>query len=166
MNSTEIQTLYEFDRWATLRTIESVAALTEDQRQEDLLTSFGGIHGALVHLLSADRVWLDRWRGMTPVPLKPEDVPSLESIKKFWDACFLEMGNFLRTLTDEMLAAPLEYSDFRGNRNSQPLVEQMLHKVNHATYHRGQIASMVRQQGGKPIGTDLITFYRQQEQNG
>ncbi len=166
MNRTDIKRLFDFDQWATLRTIEAVASLTEEQRQKDLGTSFGSIHATLVHILSADRVWLRRWQSGTPVPLKPEDVPGLDALKKQWDACFLDMSNVLRSLTDDALAAPFPYTDFRGNPVSLPLEQQMLHKVNHATYHRGQVTTLVRQLGGKPLGTDMMIFFRQKEQHG
>jgi DinB family len=35
-----------------------------------------------------------------------------------------------------------------------------LHVVNHASYHRGQITTMLRQLGREPIGTDLMAYYR------
>ncbi len=166
MTRTDIIRLFEFDQWATLRTIEAVASLTEEQRQQDLGASFGGIHATLVHILSADRVWLLRWQSSAPVPLKAEDVPGVDGLKKQWDAYFLAIGNFLRSLTDESLAAPFPYTDFHGNAVRLPLEQQMLHKVNHATYHRGQVTSMVRQLGGKPLGTDMLLFFRQKEQRG
>ncbi|HEU5394788.1 MAG TPA: DinB family protein [Candidatus Methylomirabilis sp.] len=38
----------------------------------------------------------------------------------------------------------------------------MQHVVNHSTYHRGQVITMLRQLGAKPVATDLIAYYRQQ----
>jgi uncharacterized damage-inducible protein DinB len=35
----------------------------------------------------------------------------------------------------------------------------MQHVVNHASYHRGQITTMLRQLGANPISTDLSRFY-------
>jgi uncharacterized damage-inducible protein DinB len=32
--------------------------------------------------------------------------------------------------------------------------------VNHASYHRGQITTLLRQISAAPVGTDLITYYR------
>jgi uncharacterized damage-inducible protein DinB len=163
MNLKEIRDLYDFDRWATLRILESVAALAPDQYQKDLGSSFGGVHGTLVHIVSADRVWLNRWLGKPVTPLKPDEIPTIEVLKKQWDAYELELGNFLRTLTEEKIAAPFSYTDFKGNPNGQILWQQMQHKVNHSTYHRGQVVVMLRQLGAKAQGTDLITYYRQQE---
>ncbi|MCU0411000.1 MAG: DinB family protein [Bacteroidetes bacterium] len=166
MTPREISALYEYDRWATLKMLESVASLDSAKQQQDLGTSFSSIHGTLVHLLSADRVWLQRWLGKLVVPLKPEDMPTIDVLKKQWDAHFLEMENFIRSLNDEVLAAPRPYTDFKGNTHTQPLVQQLQHKVNHSTYHRGQVAVMLRMLGSRAHGTDLITYFRQQVSNG
>ena len=38
------------------------------------------------------------------------------------------------------------------------------HVVNHASYHRGQLTTMLRQvEAHPPKGLDLITFYRERE---
>jgi uncharacterized damage-inducible protein DinB len=162
MTLNEIQTLYDFDRWADIKTLESIATLKPEEYTRDLHSSFGSIHGTMVHILSADRVWLNRWVGKPTAPMKAEDVPTIEVLKKQWDAHSLDLSNFLRTLTEVQLAAPFSYTDFKNNVHAQILALQMQHKVNHSTYHRGQIASMLRQLCVPPIGTDLITFYRQQ----
>ena len=40
------------------------------------------------------------------------------------------------------------------------MFEMLRHVVNHATYHRGQVADRIRMVGGEPLGTDLIAWYR------
>jgi uncharacterized damage-inducible protein DinB len=36
------------------------------------------------------------------------------------------------------------------------------HVVNHASYHRGQVATMLRQLEAQPLkSTDMVTFYRE-----
>ena len=49
-----------------------------------------------------------------------------------------------------------------GAPQAQPLWQMLQHLVNHCTYHRGQIATMLRQLGAKTLGTDLILYYREQ----
>ena len=41
-----------------------------------------------------------------------------------------------------------------------PLVALLLHVVNHATLHRGQVMGMIRQLGIAPPATDFLFFYR------
>jgi uncharacterized damage-inducible protein DinB len=162
MTTSDIKFLYGFDRWATLRVLESVAALTPEEYQKDLGASFGSIHGTLVHILSADRVWLSRWTGTSAAPIKPEEIPTIEVLKKHWDTHFHALNNYVLTLKEEDAAEVRSYTDFRGNTNAQPLWQQLQHKVNHSTYHRGQVSSLLHQLGAKSQGSDLITYVREQ----
>ena len=163
MTKKEIQLLFEYDTWADLKLLEVIAALTGDQYKKDLHSSFGGIQGTLLHILSVNRVWLYRWRGKEPEPLKIENFPAMEVVKKQWDTYQCEIGNFLQSLTEAKLNALLQYSDFKGNTYAQPLCQQMQHKVNHSSYHRGQLVVMLRQLGAAVVSTDLITYIRQKE---
>jgi uncharacterized damage-inducible protein DinB len=166
MTKNEIRLLFEYDAWADLKLLEVIAALTGDQYKKDLHSSFGGIQGTLVHILSANRVWVYRWMGKKPEPLKMENFPTIEIIKKQWDTYRMEVSNFLQNLTEGKLNAPLQYSDFKGNTFAQPLCQQMQHKVNHSSYHRGQLVTMLRQLGTAVVSTDLITYIKQKEIHG
>lgn len=162
MTFAELKTLFDYDKWATIRILGFVATLKEEQYTKDLGSSFGGVRGTLVHIYGADRIWLERWKGQSPKSLiRVEDIPTFGLLRERWEALRRELDSFLGTLTDQKIQAPHSYTDTEGNPNTQPLYCQMQHRVNHSTYHRGQIATMLRQLGMKPIGTDLITYYRE-----
>ena len=163
MTQKEIETLYDYDEWATTRTLDMVGSLSEELFNKDLSSSHGGIHGTIVHLYAADWIWFERWKGNSPTGLiKPEDVPNRQVLKERWEAYFKEIKKFILTLNDEKLQLPFAYKDIKGNPFTQPLYHQMQHKVNHSSYHRGQIVTMLRQLGAKPQSTDLINYYRLQ----
>ena len=163
MTQLEIQLLYEYDIWADLKLLEVIGTLNNDLYKKDLGSSFGGVHGTLVHVLSADRIWLSRWTEKTAASLKAGDFPTVDVLKKQWDAYHCEIGNFVRGLPEDKLNEPLRYTDFKGNSYSYPLCQQMQHKVNHSTYHRGQVVALLRQMGEKVVSTDLINYIRQKE---
>ena len=157
----DILTLFEYDEWATARTLESVSAIAEETYLQDLKSSHGGIHGTLVHLYSAGRIWLQRWRGNAGARhVTVEEIPALGLLRRRWSEYREDLKGYLAVLTESTLDAPLSYNDMRGNRHSEPLVQQMLQVTNHATYHRGQVVTMLRQVNGKPAATDLIAFFR------
>ena len=54
----------------------------------------------------------------------------------------------------------IDYRSTRGDAFTTPLWQQLQHVVNHSSYHRGQVVTLLRQLGVDPIGTDLIAFYR------
>jgi uncharacterized damage-inducible protein DinB len=165
MNKKELQLFFEYDAWADRLFFESSAALSGEQYCRDHGASFGSIHGTLVHILSANCIWSARWNKRTPIPLKPEDLTVLESVKKQWNTYRLDIDNLLRTISEEALQSPFPYTDFKGTVHAQTLWLQMLHKVNHSSYHRGQAAAMMRMIGVKPAGTDFINYARIMENN-
>src|SRR5687767_12035235 len=162
MTVKECKALFAYDRWATNRLLETVATLPEDQYGKDLGSSFGGVRGTLVHIYGADWVWLQRWRGNSPSALiKQEEIPTLQMLKQRWEELRTELDGFLGSLTEEKLQASLNYKDIKGNPYSLPLYQQLQHRINHSTYHRGQIVTFLRQLGAKPQATDLILYYRE-----
>ena len=160
MTLQEILTLFQFDEWATERTLESVSNLSDGKYHDDLKSSHGGIHGTLLHIYSADMIWFQRWKGTPSSTSVVQEIPNLDSLKTHWKEYRISLNNYLRSLTEEILTAPLSYADSKGNKHAEPLYQQMQQVINHASYHRGQIVTMLRQLGGKPQATDIILFYR------
>jgi uncharacterized damage-inducible protein DinB len=161
MTLTDIKTLYDFDQWATDRILEIVAAVPEDQYAKNLNSSHGGIRGTLVHYYGAEWIWLERWKETNPTTLiKEEDLPTFPLLKEKWNLLRHELNQFVASLTEEKLQSPLSYKDLKGNEHTQLLWQQMQHLVNHSTFHRGQVVTMLRQIGVKPVATDLIAYYR------
>jgi uncharacterized damage-inducible protein DinB len=161
MTLIEIHTLFQYDEWATKRTIESVSSLSEEPYKQDLKSSHGGIHGTLVHIYGAYYLWLERWRNhSSSAPIAADQVQSLSVLSYRWQEYRKNLYSYLSNTTDTKLSAPLTYTDTRGNSHAEPLYQQMLQVINHASYHRGQIVTMLRQLGEKPQATDLVMFYR------
>ena len=161
MTLQEILALFEYDKWAMDRTVESVSSVSEGKYLQDLKSSHGGIHGTLVHVYGANMIWFQRWTGGSPsVSATVATIPNLVSLKSHWDEYQTDLGIYLQNLSEEKLIASLSYKDLKGNQHSEPLFQQMQHLINHSSYHRGQVVTMLRQIESKPIGTDLITFYR------
>ncbi len=163
MTFDDIKTLFDFDKWATERILEIVAMLNEEQYAKNLGSSHGGVRGTLVHTYGADWVWLERWKGTSPTSLiKEEDIPTFPMLKEKWTSLRGQMDRFVLSLTEEKLQSQLSYKDLKGNAYTQVLWQQMQHLINHSTYHRGQVVTMLRQHGVKPVATDLIAYYRLQ----
>ena len=64
-------------------------------------------------------------------------------------------------LTQEDLDRVIEYQTMKFGAYRNPLWESMQHVVNHGTYHRGQVTTLLRQLGARPMLTDLMHFYRE-----
>jgi uncharacterized damage-inducible protein DinB len=157
---TGIQDLYEYNRWANRRLLAVTARLTPAQLGRDLGSSFPSVHDTLVHMLYAEWIWLSRWEGTSRTGIPVDwDLSTHEAILGAWGVVESELAAFVSDLTDERLQAPLRYTNTQGTPFSTPLVHLMRHVVNHASYHRGQIVSMLRQLGVEPVATDMVLFY-------
>lgn len=161
MTLDEIRDLYAFNRWANLRFLDAVEPLTPGELSRDLESSFPSVLATLTHLLGAEWVWLARWKGTSPTTFPDAAaLDSLPAIRARWDALWEEQQAYLAGLTGSELAAPLAYRNMAGQEYSQPLAELLRHVVNHGTYHRGQVTTMLRQLGHAAPSTDLVTWYR------
>ena len=71
------------------------------------------------------------------------------------------MRSFVDGLGDEGLARVIEYKALSGQPGASPIWQMLQHVVNHASYHRGQVTTMLRQIGAEPPKSmDMIAYYR------
>jgi uncharacterized damage-inducible protein DinB len=158
----EIRQLYEYNSWANARVLEACAALSAEQRGRDLGTSHHSVHETLAHILGAEWVWLERWKGRSPTSLPAaHSFADLAQLRARWSVVEQDLLGFVRALGDSDLDRKIEYRTTEGRPYTQPFREMLQHLLNHGTYHRGQVSAMLRQLGGKPASTDLIVFYRE-----
>lgn len=161
MNVDYVRTLYAYNRWANQRILDNLETTDRERFIRDLGSSYPSIRETLVHIVGSEWVWLSRWNGDSPTGFPDAgDLVDIPSIRRRWLGVAREVDSFLQALTDERLLADLSYNDTRGRPFSQPLGEQICHVVNHSTYHRGQITTMVRQVNEEPVSTDMIVYLR------
>ncbi len=158
---TELIELLDYQRWATLKTLDASAKLSLEQLHRDLGSSFKSVFETLVHLHGADRAWLGRLQGQTPTRPNPSDYQTLEALREAWEVV---LDGWKVTVTKlENPKLEIQYKSYDGAPFTSSLEEIVKHVVNHGTYHRGQVAAMQRMLGGEAVGTDLIGFYRARE---
>lgn len=160
MDAGAIRGLFAYNRWANARILGAVDPLDAEQFLRDLGSSFRSVRDTLVHILSAEWIWLERWRGTSPAAMfDPAAFPTLERIRARWRDVEAGQAAFVDAATNDRLQAPVAYRNTRGERWEYPLWQLMAHVVNHSTYHRGQITTLLRQLGAQAVATDLLVFY-------
>ena len=146
--------------WADRLVMAAVRQVREEDLTRDAGVSFKSILGTLAHTLGSQRMWLSRFLGVSldRVP-SIQDLPDLMSWITGWEETAAQLEAFLAGLTDEQLATPLTWTNTRGESHTHPLWHPVSHMVNHATYHRGQVISLLRQMGYTVPSTDLIVYF-------
>jgi uncharacterized damage-inducible protein DinB len=114
----------------------------------------------LAHILSAERLWLERIRD------QPQSLPVWPDFTvDQCDAQIAELAGlwreFLGQLSLERLSEKVTYNNSKGEPWSSTVEDILTHVLLHSAYHRGQIASQVRAGGEQPAYTDFIHAVRQ-----
>jgi uncharacterized damage-inducible protein DinB len=166
MTKDDIQLLYEYDRWANDRVLQAASALSVEQFTRDLGGSFRSLRDTLVHIISGEWIWLRYWKQpplnsaclsdlveQRKVLFNPAAFPDLSAVHSKWAEVEKEQAEFVSRVTDESLEAMLPFRATQAR-----LAHLMQHLANHSTYHRGQVALMMRQLDAEPIATDFHVF--------
>lgn len=112
------------------------------------------------HILNAHHIWLARIQQQAP----RYEVWQVQTV-----AVFEEINQENHSITASVLSSSpdfgrtIAYQNSSGNSFQNSIRDILLHVVNHSTYHRGQIASMIRAKGFDPPVTDYI-FYQREKQ--
>jgi uncharacterized damage-inducible protein DinB len=163
MNLQDARNLIAFHYWARDRMLDAVESLSQEQYTRELGGSFGSVRDTVVHTLSGECVWLARWKGETPTRmLAPESYPDFASVSNAWLDHEANLRRFFEAIDEQGIQKVMPYRTLAGIESAAPLWQMLQHVVNHASYHRGQVTTLLRQLGAAPPkGTDLITFYRE-----
>ena len=156
----ETRDLLLYMLWAERQMLKSVRLVRSEDLTRDAGVSFRSILGTMAHILGAQKLWLSRFLGHPEnFVLGPDDFPDLLSWISAWEESASRVEAFLAGLTDEQLAKPLSWTSLEGVPHTLPLWQPVLQLVNHSTYHRGQVVSLLRQMGYPTESTDLIQFF-------
>lgn len=167
MTRQDLLVLYDYNAWANARALTAAAPLTAEQFLRELGNSFPSVRDTLAHILGAEWLWLRRWLGESPRGLPPAaDFPTVATLRDRSAAIEQERRAFLEGLSEGRLAQPLAYRDTAGTARTLPLVHSLRHVVNHGTYHRGQITTLLRLLGAQPVATDLSQFHLEGDPRG
>jgi len=162
MTPHEMQLLFEFNDWANKRALQAASTLTPEQYTKPLGNSFSSIRDTFVHMYGAENIWLQRFKGSSPSGFPDgSQLTDIASLEAKWTPAAADLLNFVSALTQAELDRVIEYKTMNFGVYSNPMWQSLQHVVNHGTYHRGQITTMLRQLGAKPLLTDLMHFYRE-----
>jgi uncharacterized damage-inducible protein DinB len=152
------QLLARYNRWMNERLYATAGALTDRERTLDRGAFFGSIHRTLAHILWGDRTWLGRFTGHAHgvAAFGADAHPEWASLAAERERADRDILAWAGALDAGWLASTLEYraaSD--GRRRSMPAWVAATHLFQHATHHRGQVTTILKQAGADPGVTDL-----------
>jgi len=146
-----IQRLNDHMMWADARTLNSLR--TMHAAPLDALRLYA-------HVLAAEHVWLSRIEGREPeMPVWP--ALGLEECAALSAKNHAGFTLLAETLSSGELQRKVTYRNSKGDEFVNTVEDIFMHVAMHGSYHRGQVARIVRGEGGAPQPTDYIFFIRE-----
>ena len=141
-----LQRLFAYDTWANREEVTHLRGIDAPPRAV----------GILAHIVGAEWLWLGRIRGATkPAMVWPkltldQAVMQIDQLDAEWKVI----------VASSDLQTSVEYTNSKGERWTSNIGDILLHVIIHGAYHRGQIATIVRDGGDTPAYTDYIHCVR------
>ncbi len=166
MTPSEIHELFLYNQWANRRSQGACEALSPEQFTRNLGSSFPSVRDTLAHIVRGEWIWLGRLRGQSDPPLPPgSEFPDLAAVRARLEELDSALLQFVSELNAAGLERIVEYKSLAGEKFADPLTPLLQHLVDHGTYHRGQVATLLRQLGVKPASTGFVVFLRERAAN-
>jgi len=148
--------------WANQKIFDCIANLTEEQTDQEITSSFSSLRKTIVHMWDAESIWWQRIKLVEKIERSSEGFTGgfQELIKQVNHQSML-WKDWVDNATETQLLHVFFYRNSKREEFKQPVYELLLHLMNHGTYHRGQLVTMLRQLGVEKIpSTDFSTFCR------
>ena len=162
MDLETIQQLFAYNAWANQRTVAGCESISNEQFLRQVGGSFGSVRNTMAHIMDVEWLYHERWQGRAPSSFpKAENYSNLSDIKARWKSIDADVNRYVGSLSAHGLTRVLEFRNAKGTLLRHSLWETMQHLVNHSTYHRGQVTTLLRQLGGTAQASDMIYFFRE-----
>ena len=164
MTIDDLRTMLDYQYWARDRMLDAIEKLSPADFTKDLSSSFKSVRDTAVHILGAEMAWYKRWHleTFTSLPAVAADFPDVATLRRVWLDHESKMRAFLETIGEAGMNRVFEFRLMSGAEGKSTYAQAVQHLVNHGTYHRGQVATLLRQLGAEPPKTlDMIGYFRE-----
>lgn len=149
----------QYNRWANRTLCEKLQSIDPALLDVDNQSSFPSMRKTVFHIWDAESIWLDRLSGREVEHIPSRDLPADTAIDQFLKTSEA-FAAFVAKQPDAYFDETIRFKadDTEYAMQSTPLI---WHCMNHSTFHRGQLVTMLRQAGITEIpGTDLTKYLR------
>jgi uncharacterized damage-inducible protein DinB len=159
--------LLAYDRWANHQYLDVIAGLSNEQFTTKLGGSFGSVRDTLVHLAWAEWLWAERWQGRSPqVRPAADQLLTADAVRSYLkDIEVAQIRVFERGGTD-IMTVRIRYTNLKKEAWEYTLEQMVHHLTMHSAYHRGQLATLLRQLDVVPPTTDYLVYLDAQKHAG
>jgi uncharacterized damage-inducible protein DinB len=153
--------LAAYNSWADQKAIDWLSQITDEQWEQVNTSSFSSVRQTAVHIASAEKIWIDFWNKVAdPVYLSANFTGTKNELLSIWKAASEGLETYIKSHPEEGFMRSVSFIYPNGNTGQMPYYQTFAHIINHSTYHRGQLVTLLRQAGHHQFSSvDLATFY-------
>jgi uncharacterized damage-inducible protein DinB len=154
--------LSNYNVWANNIVCSWLGKITDEQWNQTVISSFNSIRETILHMIGAENVWTERMNEVAA----PAWIPGLFKGTKDEHIALMKktsesVKNFVIAFDEDRLQTKLFFKRLNGEENLMPFYQILSHVINHSSYHRGQLVTMLRLVGFTNVSsTDLSVFYK------
>lgn len=152
---------FAYEKDAHEKTLQSLGTVAAGRRSDPAFRKALSLAG---HLVAARQLWLHRCGVRPNAPATAEFFPenvTLDELASRLRGMHQEWDDYLAGLDETELSRVFEYRALDGERFRNRVEDVVTQLFGHSSYHRGQIAALVRELGGKPAATDYVFWVRE-----
>lgn len=151
----------KYNLWANTKITEALKSINSLLLDKEVKSSFPSLRKTTYHIWSAEEVWYKRLHGESP-PFLPEPTNNFPEFAKLFSSRSQSFIELVKNKDENFLTQINAYKDTRGNPHSNMHWQMIMHCMNHSTFHRGQIITILREAGETKVPTtDLIVYFRE-----
>lgn len=159
-----IQKHLQFNAWANGKIVEILSNVDENLFEKEVKSSFPSLRKTILHVWDAEQIWFTRLQGGNPTTWPSA---AFHGTNKEMLAGFIknstDLAVFMADKDRAFLDSKITYKNMKGLEFTQPVEDILFHVVNHGSFHRGQLITMLRELGfDKFPSQDLIAYQRLQ----
>ena len=152
----DVVALFAYDRWANRKVLDACRRLAAEQYGAEPVPGWSSVRSTCSHIALATEFNLRTLAGDSGEAMPTEaELATVEDVARLLERAYRRFEALRPTLTPEWLDATLTLR-WPGHTATLPGWALLRHIVNHATYHRGQIASKLKRLGVEPPNTDFF----------
>ncbi len=150
----------QYNIWANKKLFEKISKLSDEQIHAEIISSFPSLYKTALHLWHAEDIWWQRLQLVEQVHTAASDFTgTFKSLVFSLNKQSVQWEEWIQKATANQLTYVFRYHNSKLGQQKQEVCKMLIHLFNHATFHRGQMVTMLRQLGVENIpATDFHLF--------
>jgi uncharacterized damage-inducible protein DinB len=152
-----------FNHWADCKVIDWLHQINDEQWEQVNISSFSSIRETAIHIVSAEKIWVENWlRIPDPIFLSMEFKGTKKELIEIWKKSSVDIKTFVEGCPEENYLQPVNFKYPRDGRiGNMAFWQTVAHAINHSTYHRGQLVTLLRQAAFINLSSiDMATYFQ------